>query len=385
MSLSDAELLERLVAFDTTSSESNLPMADYVAGYLRTAGAQVELQLSPEKDKANVVASVGPVADGSRRGLVLSGHMDVVPAREGGWRHSPFELANEGDRFVARGACDMKGFLAVAMNLAAERAGSASLRSPLALIFTFDEEVGCLGARYFVEQWPAARSLPAQAIIGEPTSLSVARAHKGHLKLKITLEGRSAHSGYPHLGVNAIEPAASVVDALAHLRRTLETEQVDGRDLFPEVPFVPLNVGTIAGGSAINVVPDRCTIEVGIRPLPGGSSAELLERVRAAVTPAAGGLPLTIEELSDTPPLLLPDDSALHRYLCTLVDQKADEAVSFATDGGWFQKLGMDCAIFGPGAIAVAHRPNEWIAKDDLVRARLLVSQTIDHFCVEVH
>jgi acetylornithine deacetylase len=383
MALSDSEILSRLVGFATTSTASNLPLVDFLADYLTAAGARVERQLSAGGDKANLIAWIGPPPDGSRAGLVLCGHTDVVAAPEEGWRHPPFALTEETDRYVGRGACDMKTFVALAVNLAAERARAKPLRAPLALVLTFDEEIGGLGAKWLVEHWPAARSLPARAIIGEPTSLVVARAHKGHLKMRITLHGRPAHSGYPHLGVNAIEPGATVVAALAKLRREFESERHPERDLFPEVPFVALNVATIAGGTAFNVIPDRCVIEVGLRPLPGTSAANLVERVRTTVQAAAAPLVADLEVVSNTPPLLLSEASALHHFLCQLVGQKNSAAVSFATDGGWFQKLGIECAIWGPGSIATAHRANEWIAKSELPTARGLLERAIDRFCGE--
>lgn len=380
--LSDADLLARLVAFDSTSRNSNLPIAGFLCGYLDRPGIRVEQNPSADGTKANVVARIGPEPTGDRRGLVLSGHMDVVPAEEDGWRNDPFTLTDEGDRFTARGSCDMKGFLALAANLATE-VRPDRLRAPLALVFTYDEEVGTLGAKRLTETLPEAASLPRSAIIGEPTSLRVARTHKGHFKLRVTLHGVCAHSGYPHLGVNAIEPAGPVILALTHLRRELEGEAVPNRELFPEVPFVPLNVGIVHGGSAINVVPDRCVVELGVRPLPGLRSEELIERVSRAVREAARPFEPEIELLSDSPPLLLDEASPIHRHLCGLVGQSAGSSVSFATDAGWLQRLGLDCAIFGPGSIEVAHKPNEFLPKDEFTAARGLLERTIHHFCEE--
>lgn len=381
-SLSDAELLARLVGFDSTSRNSNLPIADFLCGYLDRPGARIARNPSADGTKANVIAWLGPEPEGDRRGLVLSGHMDVVPAEEDGWRHDPFHLTDEGDRWVGRGSCDMKGFLALAANLLAE-ADPRSWRAPLALVFTYDEEVGTLGAKRLTESFPEAERLPRSAIIGEPTSLRVARTHKGHTKLRVTLHGVSAHSGYPHLGVNAIEPAGRVIVALTDLRHTLEAEQAPNRELFPEVPYVPLNVGTVHGGSAINVVPDRCVVEVGFRPLPGITSEELTERVSRAARQAAGPFEPTIELLSDSPPLLLDEASPIHRHLCDLIGQDAGSSVSFATDAGWLQRLGIDCAIFGPGSIEVAHKPNEYLPKDEFAAARGLLERTIRRFCEE--
>jgi acetylornithine deacetylase len=380
--LSDAELLARLVGFDSTSRNSNLPIADFLCDYLDRPGVRIARNLSPDGSKTNVIAWLGPEPDGDRRGLVLSGHMDVVPADEEGWWHDPFSLADMGDRWVGRGSCDMKGFLALAANLAAE-ARPERWRAPLALVFTYDEEVGTLGAKRLIDSFPAAERLPRSAIIGEPTSLRVARTHKGHAKLRVTLHGVSAHSGYPHLGTNAIEPAGRVIVALAALRRELEAETPPNRELFPEVPYVPLNVGTVHGGSAINVVPDRCVVEVGFRPLPGVTLEELIERVSRAARTAAAPFEPAIERISASPPLLLDEASPIHRHLCGLVGQGAGASVSFATDAGWLQVLGMDCAIFGPGSIEVAHKPNEFLPKDEFAAARGLLARTVDHFCLE--
>jgi acetylornithine deacetylase len=379
--LSDAGLLARLVAFDTTSRNSNLPLAGFLCDYLDRPGVRIARNPSADGAKTNVVAWIGPEPAGDRRGLVLSGHMDVVPAEEEGWRSDPFSLADEGERWVARGACDMKGFLALAANLMAE-ARPERLRAPLVLVFTYDEEVGTLGAKRFIETFPEADALPRSAIIGEPTSLRVARTHKGHLKMRVTFQGTSAHSGYPHLGVNAIEPAGRVIVALERLRRELESETAPNRELFPEVPFMPLNIGTVHGGSAVNVVPDRCAVEFGVRPLPGIASEELLERVSRTIREAAT-LDPEIELLSDSPPMLLDEAAPIHRHLCAMTGQSEGASVSFATDAGWFQRLGMDCAIFGPGSIEVAHKPNEFLPKSDLAAARGYLERTIQRFCEE--
>ncbi|HEX5758614.1 MAG TPA: acetylornithine deacetylase [Thermoanaerobaculia bacterium] len=376
--LADAELLARLVAFDTTSHRSNLPLADFLCDYLERPGVRVVRAPSADGAKVALVASAGPPA-GRRRGLVLSGHMDVVPAEEEGWESDPFALADRGDRWVARGACDMKGFLALAANLLAA-AATEDLAAPLVLVFTYDEELGALGARRLVESWPEGETLPRSAIIGEPTSLAAARLHKGHLKLRVVLRGRSAHSGLPRLGISAVEPAGRVVGALAALRAELAREPAPHAEAFPEVPYAALNVGTIAGGAAINVVPDRCVVELGIRTLPGMETAPLVERVRRAASAAAAPLVPEVEVISDSPPLVVPEGAPIVRHLCALTGGPAG-SVPFSTDAGWLQRLGLDCAVFGPGAIAAAHRPNEWLPKADLARARALLERTVGTFC----
>ncbi len=363
--MDDIELLSRLVAFDTVSHRSNLALVDFLCEYAK--GARAERVPSPDGKKANLVLRFGP---DEGEGLTLCGHMDVVPAEEDGWRSDPFKLRAEGDRLFARGACDMKGFLAVALNLAVEARG---LRGPLVLVFTYDEETGTVGARDLVERWPLVKTLPERAIIGEPTELRVVRMHKGHVRVRVTLHGVSAHSALPHLGRNAIEAAARVLVSLRGLRHRLEEAKGPNAAHFPEVPYVTLNVGTIRGGVAANVVPDRCVLEIGARPLPGMDVGEVVEQVRAAVANAAGDAPWELEIPAESPALLLDAASPLHSTLCSVVGQHGDASVAFATDGGWLARAGLQCAVFGPGNIAVAHKPNEFLTRSDLAGARLFL------------
>jgi len=369
MPLTDVDLLRRLVAIDSTSALSNLPIADEIATYAQSAAA-IEYLKSPDGEKANLLIRFGPEPNADGAGLILSGHMDAVPARETGWNSDPFTLTDSGDRYVGRGAADMKGFLAVALNAAIE---STSLRAPLILLFTYDEEVGTLGARDFARG--EKRPLPKHCVIGEPTSFRPVRAHKGHLKLRLFVTGRAAHSGYPHLGDNAIEKARPVLDGLATLRRELESEPNEHAQLFADAPYVPLNIATIHGGSAVNIVPDRCEIDVGIRLLPGMSSDEMVARVKRAIGEA------TCEVLSDSPPMLLPRDSAIYEAALPFANRSGDESVSFASDAGWLQTLGIDCLLFGPGAIEVAHKPNEFTPKDEFHRAGDVLRALIARFC----
>ncbi len=383
----DAELLARLVAFDSTSHRSNLPVADFISEYLDRPGVRVERNSSTDGDKTNLIVTVGPEVDaGSRDGLALSGHMDVVPAAEPEWRTDPFRLTDDGEAYFGRGACDMKGFVALAVNAAARAAGRR-LRRPLALILTYDEELGTLGAKHFVETWPADRPLPRRTIVGEPTSLRAVRLHKGHASVRLTFHGESAHSGYPHLGRSAIEPAARAICALAELRSALEAEPAPHGEHFGEVPFVALNVGRVRGGTALNIVPDRCVVYVGFRVLPGMEAAPIAERIKAAAggeRPPGGGPTETLdfERLEESPPLLLDAGSDLYAAVCELVEQEETVSVSYATDGGWLATAGYDCLIWGPGDIAVAHKPNESMPKGEYAQASVMLERLVERFCV---
>jgi len=374
--LSDIDLLSRLVALDSTSANSNLPIADLIADYLAGPGVRIELVPGSDASKTNLVVSAGPEVSGTD-GLILSGHMDTVPAREAGWESDPFQLSERDGKLYGRGTADMKGFLAVAMNAFAS-VDPNSLRAPLLLLFTCDEEIGTLGAREFVDRWPSDRPLPRACLIGEPTSLLAVRMHKGHLKLRIRTSGRSAHSGYPHLGVNAIDKAGDVLMRLRELRETLESERSFNSRFFGAVPFAPLNVGVIRGGAAVNVVPDSCDIEVGIRLLPEMTTAGMLERVRGLLSECD----CTVEMISDSPPLLVSEDAPIFQRARSLVDQHHEVTVNFATDGGWLQRLGLDCTIFGPGSIEVAHRPNEFVPMDELAHSAILTRHLIQDCCM---
>jgi acetylornithine deacetylase len=378
--LSDAALLERLVGFDTTSHLSNLPLADFVADYLDRPAVAVDRVWSGDGTKANLVVRAGPDRpDGE--GLTLSGHMDVVPADEPEWRSPPFNLTTVGETYVGRGTADMKGFLALAVNRV-RGLDPSRLRRPLALLLTYDEEVGTLGARRFAETHPPPSLLPRDVVIGEPTSLRVVRLHKGMIRLQLSFKGKAAHSGYPHLGRNAIEPAARAVTALAGLRAEMESERPAHGEHFPEVPYAALNVGVISGGSAANVIPDHCAAQIAIRLLPEMKAEEMSERVRATVARALPGEPFELTFLGESPAMMLDEGAALYRDLCELVGQRGTESVAFATDAGWLQTVGFRCAVFGPGNIEVAHRPNEFLLIEEFERAGRLLDDMIHRRCL---
>jgi acetylornithine deacetylase len=379
--LSNLALLRVLVGYDSVSRNSNLPIADFIADYLDCPVFRVSRNPSADGSKANLIVAAGPEDAGpGREGLVLSGHMDVVPAEEAEWESDPFTLTERGDALIGRGACDMKGFLAVAMNRIAA-IPAASLRHPLVLVFTYDEEVGTMGARRFVETLTRPPFLPRRTLIGEPTTLRVARMHKGHIKVRFTFPGRSAHSGYPHLGKNAIEPAGRAIVALAELRAALEEERPPLGRHFDPVPFVTLNVAQVSGGTAVNVIPEQCVLDVGFRLLPGMERDPMAQRIRRTVEQAVGREDVIFELVNESPPMLLDDHADIFRATCETVRQQGDHTIAFTTDGGWFGRAGMECVICGPGSIEVAHRPNEFIPRGDLEAADRMVESLIRRFC----
>jgi len=379
------ELLARLVALDSSSRAGNRPIADFICNYVDGPGVRIIRNPAPQGDKLNLVIARGPRRD-DRAGLLLSGHMDTVPFDEPDWDSDPLGLTRRDDRYVGRGVCDMKGFLALAVHRFGEL-NPAALRRPLVLLLTYDEELGTLGARHFVETWGGEEPLPRAAVIGEPTSFGVVRMHKGHLRLRVELLGRPGHSAYPMTGINAIEIAARVVDRLGELKQCLTTELTADSPLFDPVPYTTLNLGTIAGGVALNVIPARCQLGLGIRLLPGTTGAEMAERVRQAVelgigdaAPAAAG-GYRVEVIGESPAMSTTDAAPIHRALCRRLGQSESRAVAYASDAGWLRRLDLDCVLCGPGSIETAHRANEWLPVADFDRAERLVADLVDEWC----
>src|SRR5918999_4155930 len=303
--ISDEALLARLIAFDTTSHKSNREIADFISDYLDRPGVRITRHPTADGAKLNLIIAAGP--EEGDHGLVLSGHMDTVPAESEGWESDPFTLTRRDGSYVARGVADMKGFLALAINRLAS-VDIPRLWHQLVLLFPHDEETGTLGARRLLDEVAAVPPLPRAAIIGEPTSLRVLRMHKGHLRLRLSFTGVPAHSGLPHLGVNAVEAAGRAITALAGLRRTLEQERPPNAEHFPEVPHATLNVARVAGGGPTNVVPADCVLDVGVRLLPGMSADEMTGRVRAVVEEAASQVPFELAVLGETPPRIARED-----------------------------------------------------------------------------
>jgi acetylornithine deacetylase len=384
--LSDKELLSRLVAFDSTSANSNLPIADFVCEYLDRPSVTITRSPNESGSKVNVLALAeggGPLGGpgAARGGVVLCGHLDVVPATEDGWRSDPFALTEIDGTYAGRGTCDMKGSVALAMNVFASVAPDR-LVNRLALLFTYDEEVGSLGAQRLAATWPDDQPLPSSVVVGEPTSLRAVRMHKGHLTMRITVQGKAAHSGSPHLGTNAIEAAARLVQSISRLSEPFKRQRCDASRFFATVPFPVINIAQITGGSAINVVPEHCAVDIGIRLLPGMNARAVIEWIKDVAAKSGPQGNLHVEVLNDNPPMLLPERAAIHVALCDLLDQRQSYGVSYASDAGILQGMGLECVLFGPGSIDVAHRPNEHVPIEELDRARSILQRLVERFCL---
>lgn len=386
--MAPTETLERLVAFDTVPTTTNVPCAEYLAALLDDAGWRVELHRHQGlgATKANLVAWAGPDLPG---GLILSGHMDVVPfADQPGWTGDPLRLRRLDDRLVGRGVADMKGFLALAVD-AACRLDPRRLRRPLVLLLTCDEEEGCLGAERLLPELPRLAEIgpfPSDCLIGEPTSFAVYRAHKGHVRLRLDVRGIGGHSSRPDLGVNAIAVSAAIaweVEAIAAEMPTRVTEEQ--RRLFPEFPAIPFNLGTIHGGSADNMIADRCELVVAFRPAPGSDPKALLEevvdRARAAASRHSPTAELLVDDVVITPPMSSPETGNLIHLLLELTGAAGASGAPYATDGGQLERAGIRSLICGPGDLAQAHRPDESITIAAFDRGAELLHSVIEGMC----
>jgi len=380
--------LANLVAFPTVSDRPVTEMAAWLAERAEDAGMRV-VRMETSPGKCNVLATAGPVGTD---GLVLSGHMDVVPVEGQDWHSDPFQLDERAGRLHGRGACDMKAFLA-AVTCALAELPLRHLQRELVIAWTHDEEVGCHGSRALVDRLQAeGRPLPSLALIGEPTDLRMCRAHPGHTTMRLRCQGRAAHSSRPELGLSAIRIAGEVLAALDRLQDRLraESERTPPEDLLVRSalphPWPVMNCGHIHGGTAVNIVPDACELLVGIRQLPGQQGQVLFQRVADAVAevdarwaPQGGGVTATL--LHEAPALLTPAGTALEDLLRPHARAPQAGAVPFATDGGNLQRAGVHSIIFGPGSIDVAHRPDEYVPLADLLACQDIVADVVRARC----
>ena len=364
-------LLERLVSFDTVSRNSNLALISFVDAYLREHGFDTRrIDFGP--DKANLLARIGPEAAG---GLVLSGHTDVVPVDGQALTSDPFTLRVDGGRAYGRGTADMKGFIACALALAPKLAAMRErLVRPVYLALSCDEEVGCTGVRPMID-WMRAHLPPIEAVfVGEPTGMRVVCAHKGITVLRTEVTGLEAHASCTHVGVNAIHAAARLMTEIAQI--AWEERQRGERAAGFEPPYTTLSVGTVQGGIAKNIIPGRCVFEWEIRCLPHRRPDGIIARVerlaREELEPAmratAPGVGVRTDILADVPGLEEGTDSPAVRLALQFAGQNATARAAYATEAGLFDNAGMAAVVCGPGHIAQAHRPDEYVELAQLER-----------------
>ncbi|UFM67437.1 acetylornithine deacetylase (plasmid) [Paracoccus sp. MA] len=365
---SPTDLLARLVGFPSVVGGPNGDIIGFAADYLRGHGIEPALVPGPEGDRWNLFASIG---DASRPGYVLSGHLDVVPAGEPDWRADPFVLRRDGDRLIGRGACDMKGFVAAALAMVPELV-AMPLSAPVHIALSYDEEAGCRGVPHLLAALPGLCAPPLGAIIGEPSGLVPVLAHKGKAALRLVATGVAGHSSRPDLGANAIHALLPALNAAAAQAVALQSGPQDPR-FAP--PWSSLQIGTVAGGQAVNIIPDRAEAQIEARAIHGVDPRAVLEPVVAA----AGGL--AVDWLSSYPALALDGDHPLARLLAELTGATPLGAVSYGTEAGLYQQAGIPAIICGPGDIARAHRPEEYLTMAELQDVCALIRRLGRRLC----
>ncbi|RUM19341.1 acetylornithine deacetylase [Rhizobium vallis] len=364
---SAVEILHKLIGFPSVVGTPNGAMVDWIDAYLRSFGIEARILPGPEGDRANLFAIIGP---SDRPGYILSGHMDVVPANEAGWSSDPFVLRAEGERLYGRGTSDMKGFLAAVL-AAVPTLTASPLARPIHLAFSYDEEAGCRGVPHLLARLPDLCAQPLGAVIGEPSGMQAILAHKGKAAARITIKGRSGHSSRPDLGLNAVHAMADVLNAAIATAQDLADGPFD--DAF-EPSYSSLQAGTVSGGQAINIIPDLCTLEVEARAISGIDPVSLLAGVQdAAERQKAPGFDVEWEILSAYPALSLPPGAPLAGLLQELTGKTPLAAVSYGTEAGLYQRAGVDAIICGPGDIARAHKPDEFILTSELAACQAMI------------
>ena len=363
-------LLNTLIGFDTTSRLSNLQLIRFVKNYLAGYGISSHIVENEDGSKANLYATIGPT---DRPGVMLAGHTDVVPVDGQTWLSDPFALDVRDERAYGRGTADMKGFIACVLAQVPQLAQS-QLHTPVHLAFTYDEEIGCIGVRRLLEVLGGLPVLPAMGIIGEPTQMKLVAAHKGKTAWRVTARGHEGHSSNPTAGVNAVEYAAELVSFIRSLAR--QRRQHGPFDPLYEVPYSTLHVGTMQGGTALNIIPAHCQFDFEIRHLPEEPPQTLLDAIRQhalevlqpemqAVDADCG---FSFNEKTSYPGLLTPPDAQVVRFVQNLLnDHTPPRKIAFGTEGGLFaERCGIPTVVCGPGDIAQAHQPDEWLALTQL-------------------
>ncbi len=370
-------VLADLVAFPTVSSQSNLDAIGYLEAPLKNAGARCWRQPDATGAKANLFATIGPDAPG---GVVLSGHTDVVPVAGQAWSSDPFRLAERDGRLYGRGACDMKGFVACAVAMAPVFA-AAGLTRPIHYALTYDEETGCHGAEALTRKLGAEGFAAEAVIVGEPTEMRIVSANKGCYEYTTRITGLEGHGSLPDLAVNAAQYAVRYATRLMALAEELKARAPEGSAFAP--PWTTVSVGRIEGGVAHNVIPNACLIDWEMRPVRGKDAefvkdalADLVQETllpeMRAVHPEAS---ITLEAVGEVVGLEPTPVNAAVSLLTELTGGNAEEAVAFGTEAGLFQGIGLPTAVCGPGSIREAHKPDEFVTKDELARCLVMLER----------
>jgi acetylornithine deacetylase len=367
--MNSEQLLSKLIAFDTTSTTSNLELIDYIRNYLDDYSIKSLLIPNVDNTCANLYATIGPDDIG---GVMLSGHSDVVPTRGQHWNSDPYQIKSDDNAFYGRGACDMKGFIACALASVPQMV-DLKLKTPIHLAFSYDEEIGCVGVKKLINVMEDFEIKPRIGLIGEPTDMKMIIGHKGKAAFKVILTGSSCHSAYITNGVNAVEYAAELVSFIRKMNLKMQQQTLDNSYSVPHSTF---HVGNISGGTALNIVPKSCQFEFEIRNLPQQNLDSLIHDVKhyakdvllADMRTKYEHCDIQFESIASYPGLDTVINSVVIDYtrLINPVDEMGDN-VSFGTEAGLFdQQLGINSVVCGPGSIDQAHKPDEFVSRSQM-------------------
>lgn len=372
------DILERLIAFDTTSRNSNLELIAWVEDFLHARGVGSRRVANDDGSKANLYATIGPEAAG---GVVLSGHSDVVPVDGQPWTSDPWVLTQKGEKLYGRGVADMKSFLALAL-AHVDEARAAPLKRPIVLAFSYDEEVGCLGAPRMIDELASLSPRPGAVIVGEPTSMKVISAHKGIRSFWVEVIGREAHSSLPHTGVSAVTEALKLMQLIAQMAE----EAGAATHAHFDPPGPTMTIGRVEGGTALNILARRCLFGWDLRAPTQAEGDAIEARFRAAaekldaeIKARAGEGGVTITRRSLTPGLEMAPGSAAEVLARALTGDNETRAAAYAAEAGLFQKAGLPAVLCGPGSIEQAHQPDEWIEIAQIEQGALFMRRLIAH------
>ena len=374
-------ILARLIAFDTVSEKPNLPMAEWVKRYLAEHG--IEARMLPAEDgiHANMFATIGPEGVG---GIGLSGHMDVVPVTGQPWNSDPFAMVERDGRLYGRGTCDMKGFVACVLALAPEiKKREASLASPVHIVLSYDEEVGCTGVKPMIATFGETLPKPRLVIVGEPTQMTVVDAHKGGSRFMTEVTGKDAHSSKPQLGVGAIRIAGELIAELGRIEARMKSSHWNPRF---DPPYASITVSAIEGGIAHNIIPPKCTFRWGVRTLPGMDATAVARELQAfaerellpAMRSVSPDCAIETTAVGILPPFSSGEGSEATTLALKLAGQNETFAVPYGTEASHFEAAGSSTVVIGPGSIDQAHQPNEFVEVAELEKCLEFLGKVVD-------
>lgn len=373
------EWIERLVAFDTTSSKSNLALIEDVEAYLAGFGVETFRVENDEGTKSNLYAVVGPKVEG---GVVLSGHTDVVPVEGQDWATDPWRVVEKDGRLYGRGVADMKSFSAIGLSLVPDML-KADLKRPLIFALSYDEEVGCLGAPRMIAEIADKAPAPSAVIVGEPTNMKVINGHKGIGSFRVHVTGYTTHSSQTDRGVSAVEAAARLITKIADMRAA-RARSADPASPF-DPPYSTMTVNVAHGGTQLNIMAGEAMFEWDLRVVPGDSREDIIEEftdyargLEAEMRVKSSACRIAIEQLTNAPSLAPVEDNPAADLAKAVTGHNSTDVVAYAAEAGQFQEAGFSTVICGPGSIDQAHQPNEFITLEQVRAGTVFLRRLIE-------